>query len=244
MKPADLNKDIMNEANKIDVVILCGGLGTRLRSVVQDRPKPMALINGKPFLEYLVDHIASFGFRRFVFCVGYKGHVVKEHFTQYKNISSAFSEEEELLGTGGALKLCEPHLHSRDVLVVNGDSMCAFNYLSFAKYHETKGGVATIAVAHVQNRTDGGYVSLDNDGRVLSFIKEHDMTKAYIDAGVYIFNRDVISDLPCNYKCSLSNDLLPTLLDRNVYGFATDCKLYDIGTPERLLNFGEELHKN
>ena len=94
----------MLDPNRIDVVILCGGLGTRLRMGDAGAPKPMVLIQDKPFLKILVDYVASYGFRRFLFCVGYKADVIKEHFRITQGLQTEFSQESEMLGTGGGAK--------------------------------------------------------------------------------------------------------------------------------------------
>ena len=89
----------------VDVVILCGGLGKRLRGIIKNRPKPMALINGRSFLDYLIFYLVKFGFRRFILCTGYKKSSIKRYYAKrYKNFEFVFSEENVPLGTGGAVK--------------------------------------------------------------------------------------------------------------------------------------------
>jgi len=114
------------DASKIDVAILCGGLGTRLKNVINDRPKSMAEINGTPFLDLLIDHIAKFGFKHFILCTGHMGETIENRYAGKKPaINIEISREIQPLGTGGALKNGSQLITSNPFLVVNGDSFCA-----------------------------------------------------------------------------------------------------------------------
>lgn len=218
-----------------DVVILCGGFGKRLQSVSFERPKPMVLIGTKPFLEILVDHIASYGFRRFIFCTYYKTEVIREYFQKKSGLDIVFSEEPQPLGTGGALKFCAHVLQNNVALVFNGDSFCPIDPLAFLKFHEQKCGVASVVVTRHQGRCDGGFINLGTDKRIVSFHEKRDVDQAcYINAGIYAFSRNLIFDIPSEHPCSLENEVFPQLIENNIYGYETFESLYDIGTPERL----------
>jgi len=156
----------------IDVVILCGGKGTRLKSVIADRPKPMAEINGRPFLDILVEYASSFGLSRFILCTGYLGDAIEDYYTKHNNnLTFAFSREHQSLGTGGALKNAEPLIQSNPFLVMNGDSFCPAPLDELVVAHRRNKALVTLAVAEVDNAGDYGSISLDDRGKILSLGK-------------------------------------------------------------------------
>lgn len=221
---------------KIDVVLLCGGLGTRLKTVVHDRPKPMAEINDRPFLDILIDYVSDYGFKRFILCAGYKGDVIRKYY-ETKNAQTVFlfSEEKEPLGTGGAIKNAEPLIQSNIFMVMNGDSFCNLNMYNFLDYHGSTKAFASIALAKKEKSVDCGVVRMDGQGRITGFHEkvETDDT-SYVNAGVYLFSKEVLSLMPAHKNFSLELNFFPSLVQNKVvYGFFTDTQLIDIGTPER-----------
>jgi NDP-sugar pyrophosphorylase family protein len=221
---------------KIEVVILCGGLGTRLRGIINDRPKVMAEINGRPFLDILIDYVAHFGFARFILCVGYMGDVIKEYYRKKSSeLTILFSEEKEPLGTAGAIKNAEKLIRSEMFLVLNGDSICKIDLKDFLRFHNNKKALHSIVLATIDKPRDYGVIELDVNQKILSFIEK---TNAHIvslvNAGIYLLNRAVFGDIPSGQRFSLEYDLFPKILDKGIYGYITDRKLMDIGTPERL----------
>ena len=100
-----------DEFSNLDVLILCGGFGKRLKSISQDIPKPMVNINGRPFLEFLIEHLSSFGFKRFILCTGFKSDVIEQYFKNKNDGNNyIFSKEDFPLGTGGSVKNAEPYI--------------------------------------------------------------------------------------------------------------------------------------
>lgn len=229
----------------IDVVILCGGLGTRLRSVINDRPKVMAEINKRPFLDILIDYIASYKFRRFILCIGHMGDVIKKYYEKKdKNLTVLFSEEKEPLGTGGAIINAEALIKSDPFLAINGDSLCRIDIKEFLKFHIEKKAVASIALVSPERDADYGVVTLDSNQRIISFNeKAKPDVDAYISAGMYFFSRDIIGYVPANTNYSLEYDLFPNIIDKGIYGYITGEKLIDIGTPERYTKAEEFLNE-
>lgn len=220
----------------IDVIILCGGYGTRLREVINNVPKPMAEINGKPFMDILVNHISSFGFTRYILCIGYKGDVIRNYYENKDNVLKfLFSEETESLGTAGAIKKAETLIQSDIFLTINGDSLCKINIQEFFKFHLLKNAFASIALITKDKSDDCGITKLDDNGRITGFhekMRTNDTN--FINAGMYIFSRKILSFIPENKKYSLEFDLFPKLVNQeNIYGFKTQEQLFDIGTPER-----------
>ena len=214
-----------------DVLVVCGGLGTRLGKAAEGLPKPMVDVGGKPFLEILVDWAAGQGFERFIFCSGYKAELIRRHFERRPGIEAFFSEEKEPLGTGGALKLAWPLRRSEVALVLNGDSFCDVDLRGLLALAGR--GVAAMALAEAAGRVDGGYAALAEDGRITSFAEKDPKGGPWINAGVLALGAAVFDAIPAG-PCSLEKDVLPKLLDRGVFGLKTSAPLYDIGTPERL----------
>ncbi len=224
------------DSRGIDVVVLCGGLGKRLKSVLPHHlPKSMVDINKRPFLDILVDSVAKFGFRRFILCIGYKANIIREHFQNNRELLFVFSEEKELLGTGGALKNCESLLESNVLLVLNGDTFCPLDMSSFLNFHMKRGGIASIVISQVNNRMDGGFIQVNKNDRIISFNEKRSVTQAaYLNAGIYMLERKVLSFIPSGRPCSLEYETFPLLLEKEIYGYLTHETIYDIGTPERL----------
>lgn len=227
----------MEHLSKTDVLILCGGLGTRLGSAVSDRPKPMVEICGKPFLEILIEKMSPQGFQRFILCAGYQGDVIERRFRNYEGLSICISQEPEPLGTAGGLKFSAHLIESNPVLVMNGDSFCpSLNYPALIECHERSGALATVAVIAAAGRQDGGYIRVDDKNRVLSFTEKEYQPNQYLSAGVYVFDRSLLERIPEGVFYSLERDFFP-LLGPDFYAYPIAGKVYDIGTPERLEEF-------
>ena len=216
-----------------DAVILCGGLGTRLRPVSGDLPKALVPFAGRPFIDILVESLLPFGFRRFVLCVGYHSEKIRKHFGR-RDYEVVFSEESEPLGTGGALKNARPHIISSPFLLLNGDSLCPTDLNSFRDFHEKKGGLLSIVLARPLSENDYGMIDLNGEGRILAFREKDGMQKEhFINAGLYLMDHRVFDLMPEALKFSLETDLIPSLLPQGCYGYITDGELIDIGSPER-----------
>lgn len=218
-----------------DVVILCGGLGTRLQPVLKDRPKPMAPINGRPFLDLVVDHILSHGFRRIVFCTGHHGNWIAQHVRRRTDCETIISQEATPLGTAGALRGCRSQLTTATTLVLNGDSLCRIDLQALLARHRHRQAVATMAVIPSNDRTDAGGVRMDELGWIRSFQEKHWGT--FLNAGIYAIQTHAIHLIPDSVPCSLERDVFPRLVDGRLYGYPCQVPLYDIGTPERLAAF-------
>lgn len=223
------------DTKDIDVVILCGGWGKRLRSIVADRPKPMVEINGHPFLDILIDHAIGFGFRRFVLCIGYKSSIIRQYYQnsgEHREI--IFSEEKKLLGTAGAIKKAEPFIISSPFLVANGDSFCEVDLKKFIKFHVSKKALVSIVLTSIQNPADYGNVVLGHNQRISKFSEKGKSHKnSFVNAGLYLFQKEVLSLIPSEIVFSLEQNLFPKIIDRSLYGYITQGIFLDIGTPQR-----------
>lgn len=221
----------------LDAVVLCGGLGTRLRAALPGRQKTMADVSGKPFLEIVLDWAAGHGVRRFILCTGYKGEQVEEFFRGRRGeLDLAFSPEASPLGTGGAVRNALPLLPDRRALVLNGDSLCPLDLRAFAAFHEKTAGAASLAVVEPGERRDGGFLEIGADHRVLSFGEREHRPGRALNAGVYLFEPEALAEIP-EGPSSLEKDVLPGLTGKGVFASLVPEPLYDIGTPERWKTF-------
>jgi NDP-sugar pyrophosphorylase family protein len=231
--------------SEINAVILCGGMGKRLRPVVNDRPKPMAEINDRPFLDILIDAFSNFGLRRFILCAGYKSDIIRDHYTQktgpvgcgspHHQRQFIISDEREPLGTAGAIKNAAEHIQSDTFIVANGDSFCSADLRAFHDFHAARNALMSMVVIEAQNTGDCGMVSLDESQRITGFEEKAGQSQSrYINAGIYLIQTEALSLIPDNVAFSLERQLFPKLIEQNCYAFVAEGRLFDIGTPERL----------
>lgn len=218
----------------IDVVILCGGKGERLQVIIKDRPKVMAEIQGRPFLDILIEHALSFGLKRFILCSGYRAEYIDRYYQNKKNsFDLVISRESSPLGTGGAVKNAENLIKTDNFIVMNGDSFCRVNLENFYDFHIACHSSLSIVVARTKNSEDSGSLSINDSGRITAFQEKTRNAKELVSAGVYIFNKEVLSLIPSGHTISLEYDFFPKFIGKGIYGFVTEERLIDIGTPER-----------
>ncbi len=218
--------------SEVDVAILVGGMGTRLRSVVSDLPKPLAPVAGRPFLFYLLDHLALRGARSVTLCCGYRADLVQESVGEaWLGMAVRYSLETELLGTGGALRLARQMLTSDRVLVMNGDSWLMPDFGAFRK--EAMVSESCLALVEVPDAGRFGAVSSDSHGRICAFReKSTEAGAGWINGGVYLLAQSVLDAIP-EGVVSLERDIFPKLVEQGrVCGHQTSRPFLDIGVPE------------
>ncbi len=219
---------------KMDAIILAGGLGTRLRAEVPGLPKPLAPVNGRPFLDILFGQLAGSGLvRRVVLAAGYRAaDIAAAYGPENFGLETAVSVEKEPLGTGGAVKLALPLTSGPEVLVMNGDSYAELDLAAFAAFHAERAAAFTLALRRVPDAGRYGRVAAGPGGAVESFEeKRPGAGEGLVNAGVYLASRAALDALP-EGRSSLERDLLPGLCGRGLYGFETGGKFIDIGLPE------------
>ncbi|PYY01667.1 MAG: nucleotidyltransferase [Acidobacteria bacterium] len=222
-------------AGNLPVLLLVGGLGTRLRPILSGTPKPLAKLGGASFLELLVRQLRFQGFRRLIMCTGYLSLEIEKQFGDGRawEIEIEYSTETQPLGTGGAVKLASRHLQGdAEFLVMNGDSFIQIDFHHLIATHHKHVGWVTLASRKVDNASRYGLLRVDSDGWVRSFEeKSTDEISGLVNAGVYVFQHAVLDHIPAG-PASLEKDVFPRLLKQGVYSVAQDGIFIDIGTPE------------
>ncbi len=217
-----------------EAVVLAGGLGTRLREVVKDVPKPMADINGKPFLEYLLLFLNKQDIEKVVLSVGYRYEVIKEYFgDSFLNIHLLYSIEEEPLGTGGAIKKALSFIDEDEVFIFNGDTFFQVDLFKFYEFHSRKKSRLSLALK-MMNITDRyAIVEIDEHHRITAFLEKKESQGGFINGGIYLMNKEFFLSFNLSDKFSFEQNFLESYYkDYEFYGFPSDSYFIDIGVPE------------
>lgn len=226
--------DTRDNLISIDVVILCGGLGTRLRGLFPNQPKSLVRFGERIFIDILIEQLKSAGFRRFIFCVGYLRDKIEEHCKKYQDIDVIFSEEELPLGTGGAVKNAQKHIKSNPFLILNGDSLCRVDFNDLYEFHINKEALLTIVLSSPGDREDGGNVLMSKAQKILKFSeKSHKSQGSFINSGIYCMDQRIFNYMPNLPAFSLEIDIFPRLLHKRCFGFLSNSDVIDIGTVDR-----------
>ena len=227
-------------------LILAGGLGTRLRSLLNDRPKPMAQVAGKPFLEYQIEMLRAHGFEDLVLCVGYLARHVQDYFGDGRDwgVRIDYAVETELLGTAGAIKNAQTFIAEDAFLVLNGDSYLEADLRGLAGFHQNWRSadpqtVASVAVVATDDTSAYGKVELDERARLLHFGEKAEASPGWINGGVYVLEPAVLDSIPVGAAVSLEKETFPLILEQNhhVFGYPVGGFFVDIGTPEGYRRF-------
>lgn len=227
----------------MQALLLAGGLGTRLRSVVDDRPKPMAPVGDKPFLYYLVEQLKKNGITDVIFAVGYKGSMIEEYFGDGKEfgIKISYSYEKEQLGTAGAIKNAVKSINQEYFLVLNADTFYNLEYGSLLDIREQEGSKMVLVLREIEESSRYGVVTL-NGSRITGFNEKVQGTgKALINGGVYLMDKSLLDEIP-EGKCSLENEMIPLWLNKGykLSAYINDGYFIDIGIPEDYFRFRKD----
>ena len=218
----------------ITAAILAGGFGTRLQSVVSDRPKVLAEVRGKPFMVYLLEQLSSAGIRKAVICTGYMADKIEECFGDaYDSVGIVYSREDEPLGTGGALRLALPYLSSEIILVMNGDSYIDTDLSIYVDWFSEGERKAAVLLTWVDDTSRYGSVKINKNKIIASFEEKCENSgPGWINAGIYLLRKSLIASMPAGKFYSLERDFFPKLTGKGLYGFCTEGRFIDIGTLE------------
>jgi D-glycero-alpha-D-manno-heptose 1-phosphate guanylyltransferase len=218
-----------------EVIILAGGLGTRLAGTVPDLPKSMAPVNARPFLEYVLDYLELYSVKKVILATGHLSEIIEKHFgKRYKYINIEYSRETEPLGTGGAVRQAFELVTGRQAIVMNGDTMFRTNLgklYDFQLIHQSK---LSIVVREVKDATRYGTVEFDETARITAFCEKGRQTgKAFINGGTYAINKDFFSSLDLPEKFSLEKDCFEKIYHTHpIYALKCHQFFLDIGIPE------------
>jgi mannose-1-phosphate guanylyltransferase len=223
----------------MNALLLAGGLGTRLRPLTENLPKPMALVANRPWLEHLIVHLKAQGIQDFVIAVKHFPEVIQNYFGDGSKwgIKIRYAVEKTLLGTAGAIKNAEPHLDER-FLVINADIVHEAEILPLLDFHRQHGGKVTIGLTEVEDPTQYGVVEQDSAGRILRFVEKPSLEEApsrRINAGIYVMEKSVLRHIPAKREVSIERETFPLLIgkDEGVFGKVISGYWMDMGTKDR-----------
>jgi NDP-sugar pyrophosphorylase family protein len=220
-----------------DAMLLCGGAGTRLKSVTGSTPKSLATIGSRPFLDLLLHQLRRHGFQRVILAVGYQKELIRSYLGDQSNgLTLEYSVESVPLGTGGALRNAIDLIASDSVLIMNGDSYTDADLSAFERDFHAANADLSVLVVPADGRVDCGLVSVDSRGSVLGFREKQTSTgNFHVNAGIYMATKNILRDVPPGVRVSLEEELFPRWLAERkcLRAFSHTGNCVDIGTPER-----------
>lgn len=217
-----------------EAIILAGGMGTRLKDVIADAPKSMAPINGRPFLEYQLDLLERWGLKRVILSVGYQKELIRLHFgEQYKSLALIYAEEEEPLGTGGAILNALQYAQGYAVFIFNGDTYFDVNLRRLDDFRRIKEADLCLTVRFEIDPARFGLLEFDNNNRITRFYeKSKGPDEGYINGGVYLVRKDYMLRFGLPEKFSFEKDFLQKYYQtEEFYGMRCFSYFRDIGIP-------------
>lgn len=219
-----------------EAIILAGGFGTRLQRVVSEVPKPMAPVNGKPFLDYVFSYLRHFGVSHVVLSVGYLADKLTAHYGEaFEGLRLSYARETTPLGTGGGMRLAMQQCHEEHVLVLNGDSFFDVDLEGFARQYGDSKADGVLALRKVTDAARYGTICTGAGHRITAFREKDGLAQpGTINGGVYILKRDVfLNNTPPDAVFSVEKDFFETRLsDLRLCGFEYEGYFIDIGIPE------------
>jgi D-glycero-alpha-D-manno-heptose 1-phosphate guanylyltransferase len=217
----------------MEAIVLVGGLGTRLRGVVDNVPKPMAPVQGRPLLALVLDQLVAAGFKGAIFAAGYRHEAIHSYFGDvYHGLALRYSVEDKPLGTGGAIRLACRQADARDVFVLNGDTYLELDFRAMLDAHAHAGAKFTMAICHVPDVARYGALELCDD-RVQRFLEKGRSGPGWINGGTYVLGPDLRARLRPQEAFSFEHDLLePEVESIRPLAFRSSGLFIDIGIPE------------
>lgn len=220
----------------MQAIILAGGLGTRLRSVVQDQPKVLAPVAGKPFLYWLITYLQKQGVTKFIFSLGYLHEQVELFLeNEFSTLNYLVVIENEPLGTGGAIKLCLSFCEDEDILLANGDTFFELNIESFYKNFIETSSDCSIALTSMQHFDRYGSVTITNDNIITEFNEKQYCESGLINTGLVLFKKSVFESKTNSIceKFSFEKDFIePNISNLKIRGYIANGYFIDIGIPQ------------
>ena len=226
----------------MEAIVLAGGLGTRLQSVVSDVPKPMAPIEDKPFLEYILKYLKKNDILRVILSVGYKWEIIKEYFgDNFDGIELIYSVEDEPLGTGGAIKNAMSKVTSNEVYIINGDTFFNVNLNKLELVNDSK---LMLSLKNMQDFDRYGCVESDENNLVTKFTEKSYRKVGNINGGIYLASKDIFDDFDLATVFSFEEFMENNLQKLNISSMVFDNYFIDIGIPEDYEKAQKEIKNN
>jgi mannose-1-phosphate guanylyltransferase/phosphomannomutase len=240
------------------IVIIAGGLATRMKPIAEDIPKCLIDINGKPLIQHQIEFLAKKGYNNFIFCVAHLADKVKEHFGDGSvfGVNIEYSQEPgELLGTAGAAKLAEGAIGDR-CIIFYGDNLTTIDFDAALKFHDENRSDFTVLLRDLpEGYKSSSIITLDESGRINTFLEKPQKDdferlkdkrkgqKTYINSGIYIMNKNIFSLIPENTKFDFAKDLIPIIIKNKLgfYGYVSNEFFRELGRVEKYDKFKEEL---
>ena len=220
-------------------IILAGGMGTRLKTIISDLPKPMAPIMNVNFLTYQLNYLKHFGIKKVIFSVGYLSEKIIAHYNQsFENISIEYSIEKNPLGTGGGIRMAMSNLKEDLVLILNGDSFFDLDLEQFYNLHLEQKSDFSLALRYVNNSERYGNIEFNSSNQITSFIEKNQLNQSgYINAGVYILSKKLyLQNTKPDINFSIEKEFFEKQLNQLIIkGFEFKDYFIDIGIPEDYL---------
>lgn len=226
----------------MEAIVLAGGLGTRLRSVIADLPKPMAPIANKPFLWYLLSYLSQYDIQKVVLAVGYRYEMIQAFFgDRFAGVEINYAVEEEPLGTGGGIRRALDQINGDTVLILNGDTFFAVDFAELANIHSSQSADLTLALKPMSNfERYGNVVTIAT--KVIGFEEKKMLKSGNINGGVYLMNTNLFERLGFGEKFSFEKDFLEKYLTQlNFQALISNSYFIDIGVPKDYLTAQTEL---
>lgn len=218
-----------------EAIILAGGFGTRLKGIIDDKPKPMAPVNGKPFLEYLLSYLDNQGITHTILSVGYKSETISGYFgTKFKSISIDYAYEPEPLGTGGGIMNAIKYSKSDHIIILNGDTLFNIDIKKLHNLHQSKRSELTVALRKMEDGSRYGSVNIDDDNCIKAFTeKKEGSNNILINGGVYLLNKSTFLEQSFPARFSFEKEFLEAgYINGHFYGMEFNDYFIDIGIPE------------
>lgn len=230
----------------VDAVVLVGGKGTRLRPLTLSAPKPMLPTAGVPFLSHMLSRIRAAGITHVVLGTSYQAEVFEEYFGDGSSLGLEleYVVEDEPLDTAGAIRNVYDRLRADDVVIFNGDILSGTDIGALIAAHRSSGADVTLHLQRVADPSRFGSVPTDADGHVTAFLeKTPDPPTDQVNAGCYVFRREVVGGIPAGRRVSVERETFPGLLESGarLHGFVDDSYWLDVGTPETFVQGSADL---
>jgi D-glycero-alpha-D-manno-heptose 1-phosphate guanylyltransferase len=224
-----------------EAIILAGGLGTRIRETIGEIPKPMAPVNGKPFLHYLFKHLRKNNIQTVILSVGYKWEMIHKEFgNEYLGIKIKYAIEEKQLGTGGGIKQALELVEGDKVYILNGDTYFNIDLQTLGEYHLTNSANLTLAAKPMKNFDRYGTIEIQEDGTVLAFNEKEPKDRGIINGGIYCMNTDALEDVKSDSFSLETAFLEPRAGTGEIKVKIFEDYFKDIGTPEDYAAFEKD----